>query len=129
MTSLTQEACTTPSAADLAVERTVLALDRTQMAWIRTALSMLTFGFSVVKFFEFLREEGVGRRRADETPRTLGIALMSVGLIALGLATWQYVHDRRTLGSPAGLRSPALMVALVLLAIQAIALLWGVTSS
>jgi putative membrane protein len=99
------------------------------MAWIRTALSMLTFGFSVVKFFEFLREEGLGRPRADETPRTLGIAIMSVGLIALGLATWQYVHDRRKLASPAGLRSPALMVALVLLAIQAIALLWAATSS
>jgi putative membrane protein len=125
MTSLVPEELTTPSSTDLAVDRTVLALDRTQMAWIRTALSGLTFGFSIVKFFEYLRQERVAHAPPDHAPRFMGIAIMSVGLIALGMATWQYVRDRRRLGSPPGLSSPALLVALVLLVIQALALAWA----
>ncbi|MDH5246777.1 MAG: DUF202 domain-containing protein, partial [Betaproteobacteria bacterium] len=37
----------------LAVERTRVAYERTMMAWIRTATALITFGFSVYKFFEF----------------------------------------------------------------------------
>ena len=37
----------------LAIDRTRLAYERTLMAWIRTAVSMITFGFTIYKFFEF----------------------------------------------------------------------------
>ena len=37
----------------LALERTRIAYERTMMAWVRTATSMITFGFSVYKFFGF----------------------------------------------------------------------------
>ncbi len=40
----------------LAVTRTVAALDRTLMAWIRTATSLISFGFTIYKFFQALRE-------------------------------------------------------------------------
>ena len=36
----------------LAIDRTRLAYERTMMAWIRTATSLITFGFSVYKFFQ-----------------------------------------------------------------------------
>lgn len=116
-----------PSAQDLAIQRTVLALDRTQMAWIRTGLSMLTFGFSVLKFFQFLRQEGV-KKHADESPRELGLAIMAVGFVALGLATWTYIQSRRQLGVTARFsKSPTLIVTAALLAIQGLALFWALT--
>src|SRR5262245_12930013 len=127
MPAATPGSAATPSSQELAVQRTVLALDRTQMAWIRTGLSMLTFGFSVIKFFQFLHQEGV-QRRVDESPRQLGLAIMSVGLFALGMATWTYIRSRSELGARERLfRSPTLIVTVALLAIQAFALYWALT--
>jgi uncharacterized membrane protein YidH (DUF202 family) len=40
----------------MAVERTRLAHERTLMAWIRTAISLITFGFSIYKFFQLERQ-------------------------------------------------------------------------
>jgi putative membrane protein len=37
----------------LAYSRTRAAYERTMMSWIRTATSLITFGFSVYKFFQF----------------------------------------------------------------------------
>jgi uncharacterized membrane protein YidH (DUF202 family) len=37
----------TPTADEMARERTILAADRTLMAWIRTTLSMIGFGFTI----------------------------------------------------------------------------------
>jgi len=42
-----------PDATRLAVDRTRLAFERTMMAWVRTATSLITFGFTVYKFFQF----------------------------------------------------------------------------
>ncbi len=45
-----------PDATRLAVDRTRLAHERTQMAWIRTATSLISFGFTLHKFFQYVRE-------------------------------------------------------------------------
>jgi uncharacterized membrane protein YidH (DUF202 family) len=37
----------------LAIDRTRLAYERTMMAWIRTAASLISFGFTIYKFFQF----------------------------------------------------------------------------
>lgn len=37
---------------DLAFDRTRAAYERTMIAWIRTATSLITFGFSIYKFFQ-----------------------------------------------------------------------------
>src|SRR3989337_955177 len=37
----------------LAYERTNLAHERTLMSWVRTATSLITFGFTIYKFFQF----------------------------------------------------------------------------
>ena len=44
---------TEPDQVHLALERTYLAHERTLMAWVRTATSLITFGFSIYKFFAF----------------------------------------------------------------------------
>jgi putative membrane protein len=72
-------------ATELAVERTWLAYERTLMAWVRTATSMISFGFSIYKFFEFelTKEE---RHAGYITPREFGILLISIALVSLLLA-------------------------------------------
>ena len=42
---------------DLAYQRTIIAAERTLMAWIRTALSMIGFGFTIYKFFQYQADE------------------------------------------------------------------------
>jgi uncharacterized membrane protein YidH (DUF202 family) len=43
---------TLDSGTRLAVERTRLAYERTLMAWVRTVASLISFGFTIYKFFE-----------------------------------------------------------------------------
>src|SRR4029434_7664695 len=82
-----------PEATQLAVERTRLAYERTLMAWVRTATSLISFGFTIYKFFQFLREEGaVTMPHADHFlgPRPFALLMILVGLGTLGLATLQH---------------------------------------
>jgi putative membrane protein len=46
-----------PSSTALALDRTLLAYDRTLMAWVRTATSLISLGFTIYKFFQYLREQ------------------------------------------------------------------------
>lgn len=81
----------------LAVERTFLAAERTLMAWLRTALSMISFGFTLAKFFEYVAGQRgspiVGRFGATWSPRTVGTAMVVIGTVALLVAVVQ--HRRR----------------------------------
>ena len=76
----------------LAVERTLLAHERTLMAWVRTSTSLISFGFTIYKFFAYLVQvegrvpaHGVG-------PREFAMALITLGVITLTLAL---VHERK----------------------------------
>ncbi|MGF6572428.1 putative membrane protein [Paraburkholderia fungorum] len=81
----------------LAVERTFLAVERTLMAWLRTSLSMISFGFTLAKFFEYLVHENgapiVGRFGGTWSPRMVGTAMVVIGTVALLAAVVQ--HARR----------------------------------
>src|SRR4030095_4895232 len=44
------------SSQSLAVQRTFLAHERTLMAWVRTSASLISFGFTIYKFFAYLVE-------------------------------------------------------------------------
>jgi putative membrane protein len=108
-----------PSSEELARERTVMAIERTQMAWIRTALSMLTLGFILLKFFQFLRQQDATAAGVVHGPRRVGFAIMLLGLVSLTLATGQCIAGRRRLGGGPLRRSPAFIVSVALLALQA----------
>lgn len=82
----------------LAFERTRVAYERTMLAWVRTATSLITFGFSVYKFFQILREEN-GRTHHLIGARQFGLLLVSIGLASLALATWEYRQNIRMLGT------------------------------
>jgi putative membrane protein len=84
---------------DLALQRTLIAAERTLMAWIRTALSMIGFGFTIYKFFQYLPEEvAAGNIRRPQAPRNLGMSLIALGTLALIAATWQHWHFRMHIG-------------------------------
>ena len=73
----------------LAFDRTRLAYDRTMMAWVRTATTLITFGFTIYKFFQL---ELAGRRQNDYLigPREFGLMMVCIGLLSLLAATWEH---------------------------------------
>ena len=83
---------TPPNSNELAVERTLMAATRTLQAWIRTALSMLSFGFTIAKIFQYLRESGaVAGDWRPVGPTNLGLALIVLGTALLMAATVEHI--------------------------------------
>jgi putative membrane protein len=69
---------------DASTTRTRMAAERTLMAWIRTSLSMISFGFTILKFFEFLSQsQGPLGHFRGERARHLGLVLISIGTLIL----------------------------------------------
>jgi putative membrane protein len=86
----------------LSVERTFLAYERTLMAWIRTAASLISFGFTIYKFFQL---EAKGRVAVSQVigPRSFASIMILMGLFSLLIATIQHrmnVRRQRSYGVP-----------------------------
>lgn len=81
------------SSTQLAVDRTRLAHERTLMAWVRTATSLISFGFTIYKFFQYLEEKGQAREGRILGPREFALVMIGIGLIALLFATVQHRRD------------------------------------
>jgi putative membrane protein len=81
---------------ELALMRTRAAYERTMMSWIRTATSLITFGFSIYKFFQL---EGLTHAPQNHIigPRQFALLLVSIGLISLLLATLEHRRYIRAL--------------------------------
>ncbi len=77
-------------ATKLAVERTRLAHERTLMAWVRTSTSLISFGFTIHKFFEYLRESGQSRSATLFGPREFALTMIGIGITVLVLATIEH---------------------------------------
>jgi putative membrane protein len=98
----------------LAYARTRAAYERTMMSWIRTATSLITFGFSVYKFFQFEKPKNGSENRLIG-PREFALILVSIGLFSLVLATLEYRQNIRTLGEQSGGRVRSLAVVMAAL--------------
>ena len=109
----------------LAYERTFLAWERTQMAWIRTALSLISFGFTISKFFDLLRQKQ-GESATLVGPQTVGVAMIAMGLFALAIASLQhfFVQKRMRKECP-GLPRSLSWITAVLLALLGVGALVG----
>jgi putative membrane protein len=85
---------------DLAYQRTIIAAERTLMAWIRTALSMIGFGFTIYKFFQYQADEiASGKIQRPNAPRNLGLSLIALGTLALAGAAWQHRKFLKAIGA------------------------------
>lgn len=99
---------------ELAFERTRASYERTMMSWIRTSTSLITFGFSIYKFFQL---EELGHARPDRLIGARGFAflLVIIGLVTLVLATIEHRSNIRGLAALYSGRQRSLAVLLAAL--------------
>jgi inner membrane protein YidH len=116
----------------LAYERTILAHERTLMAWLRTAVSLITFGFTLYKFFALELGAKVGSKAYQIIgPRQFAIIMIAIGLFALVVATLENIQYRKSLrkvsrraGYSLSSLVAAMIAALGLLAMAAVLFRW-----
>ena len=85
----------------LAIERTRMASERTLMAWIRTCTSLIAFGFTIFKAFQYLstKEE---LRKPIVSPWVVGVVMILIGLTGLTLAWFQHRREMKALAVQVG---------------------------
>lgn len=74
----------------LAADRTRLAYERTLMAWVRTAISLISFGFTIYKFFQI---ELAGKPDRAISATAFSLLMIIIGLISLVMATLEHRRD------------------------------------
>ena len=114
-----------PDATKLAIDRTRLAHERTLMAWVRTSTSLISFGFTIYKFFQYLRESQPPTDRAMG-PRGFALMMILIGITALVLATVEHRHSMVQLRAEYGMpqpRSLAMILAFMIAALGVTGLL------
>jgi putative membrane protein len=71
--------------------RTRMSTERTLMSWVRTSTALIGFGFTIFQFFEhFNQMPGVAPPRHANTPRTLALSLIAIGIVAVIVAIREY---------------------------------------
>ena len=82
----------------LSYDRTFLAHERTLMAWVRTASSLITFGFSIYKFFQLEQVAGKELPVVQVVgPRDFSMILIIIGIVSLVMATVQHQRQLKIL--------------------------------
>ncbi|RZL87410.1 MAG: DUF202 domain-containing protein [Variovorax sp.] len=100
---------------DLAIDRTLMAADRSLMAWVRTALSMISFGFTIYKVLDSIREQGAAVTTAN-VPRDMGLFLTGLGTVAMLMGVLEYWYRIKKLREVKSFRiiQPSFVMALVM---------------
>lgn len=78
------------------------------MAWTRTATSLISFGFTVYKFFDY---EQAGKPAAEGgvlRPRWFAMLMIVIGLVSLVLAILEHHRALATLKASFGPQPPSL---------------------
>jgi putative membrane protein len=87
----------------LAIERTRLAHERTLMAWVRTGTSLISFGFTVYKFFQFeISKQQPVPAAGIIGPRGFALMMISIGLVALVLSTIEHRRSMKAMRTEFG---------------------------
>jgi putative membrane protein len=92
----------------LAVERTRVAYERTLMAWIRTATGLISFGFTIYKFFEFETTKDPTAVHHLISPRHFAMIMIGIGLVALSLSVVDHRRRLRLLGRESDATPPSI---------------------
>jgi len=92
-----------PNTSDMALERTRLAYERTLLAWVRTAVALISFGFTIYKFFQFLHQNDLEQQHRHLLgPRVFAMTMIGIGLFALLLATLEHRRNIRIMRAQFG---------------------------
>jgi putative membrane protein len=75
--------------------RSLLANERTMLAWLRTGASLITLGFGVAKFGQWLRQ--TGHQRGISVAEMFGGTFVLLGALALLPALARYRKTRKAL--------------------------------
>jgi inner membrane protein YidH len=100
----TRASSSLPDATKLAIDRTRLAHERTLMAWVRTATSLISFGFTIYKSFEYLAEHFPKSTSSLVGPRGFGTIMIVIGLVTLIVATIEHRRSIKALREEFGER-------------------------
>jgi putative membrane protein len=87
---------------DLGVSRTLMAADRTLMAWIRTGLSMVSFGFTIYKFLQYVKDGASRSILRAQGPRRFGIFLIGLGTASIIFGLIDYYRLAKSLEGESG---------------------------
>jgi putative membrane protein len=90
-----------PQATKLALDRTRIAYDRTMLAWVRTAASLISFGFSIYKFFQF-KDGTLPAVHGLIGPREYGTLMIVLGIASLAFATFDHRRHMQLLRAEYG---------------------------
>lgn len=78
---------------ELAGDRNRMASERTLMGWIRTSLAMISFGFGLAKFFDYLQQSNPQKAsQLGEGPEYVGQFLLLLGtflILGAAVAHWR----------------------------------------
>jgi putative membrane protein len=82
------------------------------MAWVRTSTSLISFGFSIYKFFQYLRESGqvLNQSQSLIDPRGFALIMIGIGVIVLVVATIEHRRNVRALRNQYGELVPRSLV-------------------
>lgn len=81
----------------LRLERHRIALEKLQLAWMKITLALSALGFTSYRFFHERVEAGKSLLFEPFNGRSLGIVLVSLGILGLLQATLQHVRNYKAL--------------------------------
>lgn len=81
----------------MSFERTAMSAHRTLHAVMKTSLSLISFGFTIFKFFTALSLEYIGESFPQDAARNFGIALLLLGLLILVLGLMEHYQTMASL--------------------------------
>lgn len=83
-----------PYSTTLAFERTFLAYERTLMAWTRTSVSLISFGFTLFKFYQYLVDRAPEKHVDDILgPKAIGLLMVGIGTLMLLLSSLMHYRQ------------------------------------
>ncbi len=97
----------------LSIERTQLSHERTLMANVRTSTALISFGFTIYKFFADLQQHGEIRQTHRLLgSRPFGFLMIMIGVIYSVLASFAYVQGMNEMQKRYGITGHRLPLAL-----------------
>lgn len=81
----------------MSFERTAMSAHRTLHAVMKSSLSLISFGFTIFKFFTALSLEYIGESFPQDAARNFGMALLVLGVLILAIGMVEHYQTMASL--------------------------------